>query len=557
MKVQGKIFSVVAVLGVAVIVTGAIGLASMNSLNAQMDRLDSLDQQAYFAERLNGAITAVNASNRGITSARNAEESADYLNEIKKNLETLNQSVADWRGVVAAEDMPLFETMARDVGAYGALRLELAEFGAREGAAAGMARLKEPDVRANRQALQKSLSENIDKVRGALDPLRAEKAANYTTAFWTMLASAALALLVGVGIAIWIGTAKMARPMTRVASALKQMADGNLAVATEPKPGNDEIGDLWRTTERFRVALAEADQLKREQEATEAARAAQRRQLMHQVASDFERAVGGIVQGVSAAANQLEASARAMAHSAESTSGQLVTVASASEEASANVQTVASAAEELSASVGEIGRQVMESARIATSAEGSAQQTSSKVERLSVAATRIGDIVGLITTIAEQTNLLALNATIEAARAGEAGRGFAVVAQEVKNLATQTSKATNEIAGQVAEIQTSTTESATAIGAISAVIKDLNGIATAIAGAVRQQDAATQEIARNVQEASRGTGQVTESIETVSRAASDASAASGQVLSAARELSRQSDLLGSEVNKILSTIRAA
>ncbi|ODN69596.1 methyl-accepting chemotaxis protein [Methylobrevis pamukkalensis] len=557
MKVQGKILSVVAVLGLAVVATGAIGVQSLRSLDGQMNRLDALAQQAYFAEKVNGAITAVNASNRGITSARNAEETADYLGETKKTLAALETAVAEWRQVVAPEDMPLFETLARDAKAYADLRLELAEYGAAEGAAAGMARLKEPSVRANRQALQKSLTENIDKVRGALDPLRAEKDANNRAALMTLLASALLALLAGVGIAIWIGTVKMARPMTRVTSALKSMADGNLQVATEPRPGSDEIGDLWRTTERFRTALAEAERIKSEQQATEAARAEQRRRMMHEVAADFERAVGGIVQNVSTAATQLEMSAREMATNAENTSGQLVTVASASEEASANVQTVASAAEELSASVAEISRQVSESARIATSAEANAQETSSKVARLSVAATRIGDIVGLITTIAEQTNLLALNATIEAARAGDAGRGFAVVAQEVKNLATQTSKATNEIAGQIAEIQTSTSDSASSIEAISNVIQELNGIATTIAGAVREQGSATQEIARNVQEASHGTSQVTESIETVSRAAGASSAASAQVLAAARELSRQSDALSGEVAKVLSTIRAA
>ncbi len=557
MSVQAKIFSIVAVLGVAVLATAGIGLWSVVSIDDKMVALDRYAQEAYWAERVNGAITAVNASNRGITSARNAEESADYLAEIGKNIDALEQAVAGWRDFVPAERRESFERMAADAAAYAALRRDLAEHGAAEGAAAGMVRLKEPDVRANRLALQKSLTETIDAVRAGLDPLRAEKEATKTTTIAVLSASAALALLLGIAVAGYIGTVALARPLKRVTEALARMAEGDLAVDAPARIGDDEVGRLWRTTARFQAALAEAARVKAEQARAEAQLGAEKRRLMDRMAADFEAAVGGVIRSVSTAATQMEAAARDLTVAAGDTSGRLVTIAGASEQASANVQTVASAAEELSASVDEIGRQVSDSARIATAAVASAGAMKDKVERLSGAATRIGDIVGLITTIAEQTNLLALNATIEAARAGEAGKGFAVVASEVKNLATQTSKATNEIAAQVGEIQMSTAESASAIAGIAEVIEELNGISTSIAGAVRQQGAATVEIARNVQEASRGTGEVTSSIEAVSRAAGSSSTAADRVLASARDLAGQSQLLQAEMGKVLQTIRAA
>jgi methyl-accepting chemotaxis protein len=218
---------------------------------------------------------------------------------------------------------------------------------------------------------------------------------------------------------------------------------------------------------------------------------------------------------------------------------------------------VAAAAEELAASVQEIGRQVNDSAEMARKAVHDADDTGGKVRALSQAAQKIGDIVGLISDIAAQTNLLALNATIEAARAGDAGRGFAVVAQEVKSLAEQTAKATNEIAVQVHDIQNATTESTCAIAGITEVIGKMNHIASTIASAVEEQGASTQEIARNVQQASAGTAEVSSNIAGVTRAAADSSAASAQVLASASDLSAQSSRLREEVNKFLTTIRAA
>jgi methyl-accepting chemotaxis protein len=276
---------------------------------------------------------------------------------------------------------------------------------------------------------------------------------------------------------------------------------------------------------------------------------------MIKLADNFETAVGEIVERVSSASTELEASAGTLTSNAERAQELTTMVAAASEEASTNVQSVASATEQMSSSVNEISRQVQESARMATDAVGQARINTERFSELSKVAGRIGDVVELINTIAEQTNLLALNATIEAARAGEAGRGFAVVASEVKALAEQTSKATGEIGQQITGIQAATHDSVNAIKDISGTIEKLSEISSTIAAAMEEQGC--QEISRNVQQASQGTQQVSANITDVQRGASETGSASAQVLTAAQSLSGDSNRLKLEVGKFLNSVRAA
>ena len=348
------------------------------------------------------------------------------------------------------------------------------------------------------------------------------------------------------------------RPMMRLNGALGKMAGGNLDVVIPGTSRGDEIGDLAKTV----TVIRENAERKARDEAEAKANqdqilARQRKADMIKLAAEFEGAVGEIVQAVSTASTQLESSAGTLSATAERSQKLTTAVAAASEEASTNVQSVASATEELSSSITEIGRQVQESARMASDAVGQARTTNDRVGELSKAAARIGDVVELINTIAGQTNLLALNATIEAARAGEAGRGFAVVASEVKALAEQTAKATGEIGQQITGIQAATQESVGAIKEISSTIEKLSEISSTIAAAVEEQGAATQEISRNVQQAAHGTQQVSANITDVQRGASETGSASSQVLSAAQLLSGDSSRLKTEVGKFLESVRAA
>jgi len=340
--------------------------------------------------------------------------------------------------------------------------------------------------------------------------------------------------------------------------ALSEMAGGNLNIVIPGAGRGDEIGDLAKTVTVIRENAeqkardqAEAD-IKQDQIAAQ-----QRKADMIRLANDFESAVGDIVETVSSASTQLEASAGTLTSTAERARELTTIVAAASEEAATNVQSVASATEEMTSSITEISRQVQESARMANGAVDQARKTNDRVGELSKAAARIGDVVELINTIAGQTNLLALNATIEAARAGEAGRGFAVVASEVKALAEQTAKATGEIGQQITGIQSATQDSVNAIKEISGTIERLSEISSTIAAAVEEQGAATQEISRNVQQAARGTQQVSSNITDVQRGAGETGSASSQVLSAAQSLSGDSNRLKLEVGKFLNSVRAA
>ena len=357
--------------------------------------------------------------------------------------------------------------------------------------------------------------------------------------------------------ALWIVFNRIVRSIGQMTGVMSEIADGNTSVAVPCVSRRDEMGAMARALLIFKENAQRVVSMQAERGALERAARAEKTAAMNRLADDFEAKIGEIVETVSSASTELEASARTLTATADRSQRLTATVVAASGQASANVQSVASATEELTSSVTEISRQVQESARMAGAAVDQAHITNDRVGELSKAAGRIGDVVELINTIAGQTNLLALNATIEAARAGEAGRGFAVVASEVKALAEQTAKATGEISQQISGIQSATQESVNAIREISSTIEKLSEVSSTIAAAVDQQGAATHEISRNVQQASQGTHQVSCNITDVQRGAGETGSASSQVLSAAQMLSSDSNRLKLEVSRFLDSVRAA
>lgn len=363
----------------------------------------------------------------------------------------------------------------------------------------------------------------------------------------------ALAAIAGILVTLF----RVVRPLVGMTTYMGVLASGDLNTEIPSRDRSDEIGQMASAVQVFKDGMLRNQQLEADAQQTRLDAEAARKASLQDLATQFETAVGGIVNIVSSSATELQATAQQLTSTSQETSSQAASVSSAAEEASANVTAVASAAEELGASVGEIGRQVQSSSAQATTAVSEAEATAAIIQELSEAAKRIDGIVEMISTIAGQTNLLALNATIEAARAGDAGRGFAVVAQEVKALAEQTSKATAEIGQQIAGIQTTTDRSVQAIAAISHTIRGISESSSAIAEAVNQQGAATREIVQAVEQASAGTNEVTFNISGVARASEETGQGAAQVFTASSELSYQAALLKTEVDRFLHTVRAA
>jgi len=357
-----------------------------------------------------------------------------------------------------------------------------------------------------------------------------------------------LALLLGRG---------LSRPLTAITGVMNRLSSGDTSVTIPGSDRADELGTMAKAVDVFRHNMLDSAAMREAQEADKARAELEKQALQRQMADRFEADVRGVVAAVARASEGMQQVAGEITTSVNGTSERASAAAAASEEASTSVNTVAAATEELASSVGEIGRQVTHSSQVANGAVTKAAETTEMVTSLAAAAERIGDVLRLISEIASQTNLLALNATIEAARAGEAGRGFAVVASEVKELASQTAKATDEIASQVTAIQAATGNCVTAISGISDTIREISGITTTIAAAVEEQGSATREIARSVQQASTGTTEVSANVAGASQAADQSRALAGNVMVASGELGQHAAALMKSVDEFLAGLRAA
>ncbi|MBR1231396.1 methyl-accepting chemotaxis protein [Bradyrhizobium sp. AUGA SZCCT0182] len=558
-SIRAKIITVVAFLLVAMTGMGLLAVRNMRAMNADTVDITTnwMPSVRVLGDLRAGVITYRNVIREhmlvGTLEGKQAQEKTlasvvENNNKIRALYEPMIASpeeralYKEWSDLWERYKKGTEEVMALSRSAVGKVPLEAHEMNSKTVNKIGL----EADA---------VLKKDIDLNNAGADRAAQSAADSYASAFMMLAVILGVAVITGIAVSIYL-VRDVSTGIASIVTPMQALGKGDLSAEVPHQGEKTEIGAMADALQVFKQALI-AKKAADEAAALDAEAKIERGRRVDGITRNFESVIGEIVQTVSSASTQLEASAGTLSATAERSQSLTTAVAAASEEASTNVQSVASATEELSSSVNEISRQVQESARMATDAVGQARVTNDRVSELSKAASRIGDVVELINTIAGQTNLLALNATIEAARAGEAGRGFAVVASEVKALAEQTAKATGEIGLQISGIQAATQESVNAIQEISGTIERLSEISSTIAAAVEEQGAATQEISRNVQQAAQGTQQVSANITDVQRGASETGSASSQVLSAAQSLSGDSNRLKLEVGKFLDSVRAA
>ena len=538
---------------------GAVSIVKLSAIGRQVEEVRSnwLPSVNAIHEIATATRDARVKLYRLTSSSESEKERADNDASLKAALAQIAKLRAKYEPLIATpEERALYAEFGGFWDRYQASEDEVSAMmaaGRRQEAHAKVSSAEMADLNAKAvKALHRGIELNKNGAAASIDAAK-DDAGSAVTAAWVAMALAIFTALAAMGFALF----GVSRPIARMTATMGRLAEGDAGVEVPGRERRDEIGDMAAAVSVFKENLIRTRALEEETALARAGAEAQRKAAMREIADGFERAVGSVIGSVTSAATELQATAQGMAGTATQTANQSTTIAAAAEEAASNVNTVAAAAEELGASVQEIGRQVQGSASLAQAAVGEAASTAALVQELSGAAAKIGDVVAMISAIAGQTNLLALNATIEAARAGEAGRGFAVVASEVKELASQTARATDEIGSQIGRIQGSTDQAVTAIGSIAARIREISDVAGSIAAAVEQQGAATQEIVRNVSQAAQGTGDVTANIAGLAGAAEETGAAASQVLASASDLSRQSEHLNGQVVQFLANIRAA
>ncbi len=561
-KIITKILAVILLLGLVAIGTSWLGIHAMGAMNEDAETMTSTAKRALEAARASTAVISLSGAEFQIALDPRPENRSVVRKIVDEQLKLFKERFEDFGKTRDEQTRAMLPGIRETMSAYeksleNTLRLadetkdvQLHEQIERLRASAMSSQTMAGKLRGDMRTVVKQLDDRVNE-------FAAHASEEYQKTSRLLMIVAALGILFGVVAGYLIGQFGIVRPVNLLKAVMEAFARNELQADVPGIDRRDELGDMARTVEVFKKNGLDKIRMEAEQKETEQRAAVQRKADMIKLADQFEGAVGEIIETVSSASTELEASASTLTATASRAQEVTTTVAAASEEASTNVQSVASATEEMASSVNEISRQVQESARMAGEAVDQARKTNDRVSELSKAAGRIGDVVELINTIAGQTNLLALNATIEAARAGDAGRGFAVVASEVKALAEQTAKATGEIGQQITGIQAATQDSVNAIKEISGTIERLSEISSTIAAAVEEQGAATQEISRNVQQAAQGTQQVSSNIIDVQRGAGETGSASSQVLSAAQSLSRDSNRLKHEVGEFLNTVRAA
>jgi methyl-accepting chemotaxis protein len=555
LSIRGKLFGAFGALILLIAVMAGLGLRELNDMSR---RAQEIGANWLIGLDTLGRYRAAVIEQRQIAIILGQLETEAQRAPRMRRLAAVQQELAQsWRDyeptIVSPEERRLAEAVVAQARPYRAAHeAVMARYAARDLAGA---RAVFDESYAAYVAYSSAIADVQDYNRRGADRDIAASTAAASRANLLLVASGLVAVLAGLGVAALLARSISGRTRN-LAAAIGRLARRDYAFDLAEAKDGDEIGAIARATETCREGLQEADRLAALQ-VEEARRQAERAKRVDALVAGFEAEATGVLRAVSAAATELSATAAAMTETAENGTRQATVVAAASEQASANVQTVAASAEELAASISEVARQVRETAAITERAADTAQATDGTVRSLAEAATKIGDVVRLINDIAGQTNLLALNATIEAARAGEAGKGFAVVASEVKNLASQTGKATEDIGQQIAAMQAETARTVEAIAAIGRTIEELNATTAQVAAASEEQAAATQEIGRAVAEAAQGTQEASRSAAGVRQGAERTGGAAQDLKGASGELAQQAERLRSQVDGFLANLRAA
>jgi len=560
-------FNNVPILGKIVILLGALGLVALGAALFAGHQVRQVSGD--YSQALNGPARANVALSRagrwlvwssrsimrviieetpeGIESARNdlktGRERFEAEIDIANRLTPENKAEVD---AIHAQYLTAYDGVCAQV-------VELAAAGQNVEARGLMSDQCEPELMSATEKMGKIIEREIETNRVLAETLGKKADSSATLTLTAVLGG----LVVVLALAIWATRQGIVAPIRKLSDVMNDLTAGRLAVTIDGQNRRDELGGMARATEVFRKGLEETERLRAEASRTEAENLQRIQDEREAIARRFDEVMGVLADRFVNSAAEMQQAAEGLSATAEETSRQAEAVSSAAEEASTNVQTVAAATEEMTASVGEITQQVSEAARVASTASEEATATQTEIRALSAAAIEIGEVVNLINDIASQTNLLALNATIEAARAGDAGKGFAVVASEVKQLATQTAKATDDIGRKVVEIQSATQRTVSSIENIVSIINDIRAISATVAAAVEQQSAATGEIASNTARAADGAQQVSETIFGVGRAAESTGAASTQLMSLSNALNAQANSLKSEVASFVQSLSAA